>query len=116
MWSATVLGAGANDASDLEQITVYAPQPNGTSLGGTTITQADVRQFNRDTLDTAVLLAPGASVSSVGARNETDIWIRGFDRWRVPLYQDGIPIYLPVDNRIDFGRFTTVDLSEIQIS
>jgi iron complex outermembrane receptor protein len=103
-------------ASDLEEITVYAPHLGGSSLGGTTINRADIQQFNRDTLDSAVLLAPGVTVSSVGARNETDVWIRGFDRWRVPLYQDGIPIYLPVDNRIDFGRFTTVDLSEIQIS
>ena len=31
-------------------------------------------------------------------RNETDVWIRGFDRWRIPIYQDGIPIYLPVDD------------------
>lgn len=110
-------GVGAqSQASDLEQITVYAPQPDGTSLGGTTVTQQDIRLFNRDSLDTAALLASGTSVSSVGARNETDVWIRGFDRWRVPLYQDGIPIYLPVDNRIDFGRFSTLDIGEIQIS
>jgi iron complex outermembrane receptor protein len=113
---AGAFGADTGSSSDLEQITVYAPHLDGTSLGGTTISQADVRQFNRDSLDTAILLASGASVSSVGARNETDIWIRGFDRWRVPLYQDGIPIYLPVDDRIDFGRFSTLDLAEIQIS
>jgi len=116
LWSTWTVGGEATNASDLEQITVYAPQPNGTSLGGTTITQADVRGFNRDTLDTAILLASGATLSSVGARNETNIWIRGFDRWRVPLYQDGIPIYLPVDNRIDYGRFSTLDLADIQIS
>ena len=84
LWSTRAVGAEANNGSELEQITVYSPQPNDTSLGGTTITQDDVRQFNRDTLDTAISLACGASVSSVGARNETDIWIRGFDRWRVP--------------------------------
>lgn len=115
-WSSWALGTEANSAAELGQITVYAPQPKGTPLGGATVTQADVQQFNRDTLDTAILLVSGTSVSEVGARNETDIWIRGFDRWRVPLYQDGIPIYLPVDDRIDFGRFTTLDLAEIQIS
>jgi iron complex outermembrane receptor protein len=116
IWPAPARAAEDGGTSGLEEITVYAPQLNGTSLGGTTITKADIQQFNRDTLDAAIALASGATVSTVGARNETDIWIRGFDRWRVPLYQDGIPIYLPVDNRIDFGRFTTVDLSEIQIS
>src|SRR6202012_1075625 len=88
----------------------------GVSLGGTTVTQADMQQFNRDTLDRAFVLASGTSVSLVGARNETDIWIRGFDRWRVPLYQDGIPVYLPYDDRIDFARFSTIDLASIQIS
>ena len=114
--SASAMASDAVAQSDLEEMTVYAQHIGGSSLGGTTVTQADIQQFNRDTLDTAVLLASGATVSSVGARNETDVWLRGFDRWRVPLYQDGIPIYLPVDDRIDFSRFSTLDLSEIQIS
>ena len=92
--------ADTNNVSDLEQVTVYAPFAGGSTsgsglpLGGTTVTQSDMQQFNRDTLDRAFVLASGTSVSLVGARNETDIWIRGFDRWRVPLYQDGIPVYL----------------------
>ena len=101
----------------LEEITVYAPNSmDGMPLGGVTLTQDDIRTFNRDALDSALVLASGVSISEVGARNETDVWIRGFDRWRVPLYQDGIPIYLPVDNRIDFGRFSTLDLAQIQVS
>jgi iron complex outermembrane receptor protein len=120
--AAAAPAADANNLSDLEQVTVYAPFSNvstggsGLSLGGTTVTQSDMQQFNRDTLDRAFVLASGTSVSMVGARNETDIWIRGFDRWRVPLYQDGIPFYLPYDDRIDFSRFSTVDLASIQIS
>jgi iron complex outermembrane receptor protein len=101
---------------NLGEVTTSAPVPDGTAIGGSTVTQDDVREFNRDTLDKAMLLVPGATVSNQGARNETNVWIRGFDRWRVPLYQDGIPIYLPVDDRIDFSRFTTADLSEIQVT
>lgn len=108
--------AAAAGATALEEVTISAPQIDGVSFGGSAVTQAQIQQFRRDTLDQAILLAPGTSSSDVGARNETDIWIRGFDRWRVPLYQDGIPIYLPVDNRIDFGRFSTLDVSGIQIS
>jgi iron complex outermembrane receptor protein len=113
--------ADTNNLSDLEQVTVYSTRSDsgamtGTSLGGTAVTQADMQLFNRDTLDRAFVLASGTSVSMVGARNETDVWIRGFDRWRVPLYQDGIPVYLPYDDKIDFGRFSTIDLSSIQIS
>ncbi len=107
--------------SQLEEITIYAAPIATASVGanwfgGVTLTQPELRKFNRDTLDEALALAPGVTVSAVGARNETDVWIRGFDRWRVPLYQDGIPIYLPVDDRIDFSRFTTVDLASIQVS
>ena len=113
--------ADTNNLSDLEQVTVYSTRSDsgavvGTSLGGTAVTQADMQQFNRDTLDRAFVLASGTSVSLIGARNETDIWIRGFDRWRVPLYQDGIPVFLPYDDRIDFSRFSTIDLASIQIS
>lgn len=115
--------ADANNLSDLEQVTVYAPFSNsgngstsGVSLGGTTVSLADMQRFNRDTLDRAFVLASGTSVSLFGPRNETNIWIRGFDRWRVPLYQDGIPVYLAYDDRIDFSRFSTIDLASIQIS
>jgi iron complex outermembrane receptor protein len=104
------------DTFTLGEVTVYAPRAANTVLGGSTITQDEIRQFNRDTLDTAIQLVPGATVSMVGARNETNIWLRGFDRFRVPLYIDGIPVYLPADNRIDFSRFSTSDISEIQVS
>src|SRR6201995_5950341 len=91
-----MVACGAIQAADtdpvpqLEEVTVTAALLNGTgtSLGGTSISRQDMLLFNRDTLDTAIELAPGASVSTVGARNETDVWIRGFDRWRVPLYPD----------------------------
>lgn len=112
----TVLAADQTMTSDLEEVTVTAVKASGSYLGGATLTQGDFRKFNRDTLDDALLLTSGTSVSAVGARNETNVSIRGFDRWRVTLYQDGIPIYLPVDNRIDFGRFTTADLAEVQVS
>src|SRR5689334_20763762 len=88
----------------LGEITVTAPARQGMALGGATVTQDQIRAFQRDTLDTAIQLVPGATVSAVGPRNETNVWLRGFDRWRVPLYVDGIPVYLPADNRIDFSR------------
>jgi len=101
---------------EIGEVNASAPAPDSGSLGGTTLTQDEIQLFNRDTLDKAIQLVPGASVSEMGARNETDIWIRGFDRWRVPLYIDGIPVYLPVDNRVDFSRLSTSTYSEIQVS
>jgi iron complex outermembrane receptor protein len=54
--------------------------------------------------------------SGNGIRNEALLSFRGFNRYQVPLTMDGIRLYLPADNRIDFDRFLTMDLSEIQIS
>ncbi|HVO46495.1 MAG TPA: TonB-dependent receptor [Steroidobacteraceae bacterium] len=107
----------SEDPIQLEEVSVYGTRAGESlPLGGESITQAEIQRFERDTLDRAILLAPGTSVSLVGPRNETNVWIRGFDRWRVPLYQDGIPVYLPVDNRIDFSRFTTLDVAQVQVS
>lgn len=114
------LSAAADDVGKvfgLGQVTVTAPaEANTNGNGGAVITRQQLQMFNRNTLDDAIDLVPGASISEVGARNESDIWLRGFDRWRVPLYMDGIPIYLPADNRIDFRRFSTSDISQIQIT
>src|SRR6185437_15911297 len=71
---------GASTGATLEEVTVTAPLENGASLGGVSVSQSDMRQFDRNTLDNAFALASGTSVSAVGPRNETDIWIRGFDR------------------------------------
>ena len=111
---------GAAQASNgvfaLGEVTVQAQKNQHTAKPATVIDQATLRAFNRETLDKALTLVPGVTISDVGPRNESDIWVRGFDRWRVPMYQDGIPVYLPVDDRVDFGRFTTADIAEIQVA
>ncbi len=84
-------------------------------IGGTTITNEAMWTFNKVTLDEAARIVPGVTVHSAGgSRNERDILVRGFDRQRVPLYLDGVRVFLPADNRLDFNRFLTPDLSEIQ--
>jgi iron complex outermembrane receptor protein len=82
-----------------------------------TVTVEDVWTFNRNTLDEAVKLIPGvtSTLDSTARRNERGIYVRGFGRWQVPLAIDGIRIYLPADNRLDFNRFLTQDLAEIQV-
>ncbi|WP_153067224.1 TonB-dependent receptor plug domain-containing protein [Steroidobacter cummioxidans] len=110
--------AHADDSSvfALGQITVVAPRMN-TVLGDATVSQDEVWNFNVNTLDEAVKLVPGvtSTFDSNGRRNEHDILVRGYGRWQVPLSIDGIRVYLPADNRLDFNRFLTQDLAEIQI-
>lgn len=114
-----VTGAAHADDSNvftLGQITVTAPRDT-TVIGDATVNQKEVWDFNVNTLDQAVKLVPGvtSNFDSNGRRNEHDILVRGYGRWQVPLSIDGIRVYLPADNRLDFNRFLTQDLAEIQI-
>lgn len=101
----------------LGQITVTAHRENEEAVGTATLSREQLWDFTRDSLPDALNLVPGvATTAGAGNRNESLISIRGFDRWQVPLLMDGIRLYLPADNRIDFDRFLTPDLSEIQVS
>ena len=113
--------AGNEGVYDLGQIHVTAPADSSQQefdvFGGSTISAQQITRANATTLDKALDLAPGVNfVSGSGSRNESNIYIHGFDRWSVPTSIDGVRIYLPYDNRLDFARFMTGDLSQIQIA
>ncbi len=76
----------------------------------------ELRDFDRNNLADAATLLPGVTASASGARNEQTLYVRGFDIKHVPIYLDGIPIYVPYDGYPDLGRFTTFDLSEVVVS
>jgi iron complex outermembrane receptor protein len=110
-------GASPETAFGLGQIVVTGQRPQGIAIGGETLTSDAIYAFNRTTLDEAVNLIPGVSAgNSGGSRNERLIFVRGFDRFQVPLSVDGIRVYLPADNRLDFGRFLTPDIAEVQVA
>ncbi|MCC7599279.1 TonB-dependent receptor [Janthinobacterium sp. FW305-129] len=82
---------------------------------GTQVSRAEMRRFNRDNVGDALNLLSGVSLST-NSRNEKTVAIRGFDARQVPLYIDGIPVYVPYDGYVDFNRFTTADLAAIQVA
>ncbi|MDX3884639.1 MAG: TonB-dependent receptor [Sphingomonas sp.] len=101
----------------LGQIVVTGQRPEGVSIGIDTIGSQAMATFNRNTLDDAATLIPGVVAgNSGGSRNERLLFVHGFDRFQVPLSIDGIRVYLPADNRLDYGRFVTPDLAEIQVA
>jgi len=59
---------------------------------------------------------PGVHLRTIGERNEKAIYVRGFDLKRVPLFLDGIPIYVPYDGYPDLGRFFVNDISAVVVS
>lgn len=105
-----------DDVFALGQITVTAPRERPMAADAV-VTTNEIWTFNANTLDEAIKLIPGvtATLDSNGRRNEQDILVRGYGRWQVPLSVDGIRVYLPADNRLDFARFLTQDLAEIQV-
>ena len=75
-----------------------------------------IEKFNRTDLSTALNILPGVSIANVGPRNESVVYVRGFDLRQVPVFIDGVPVYVPYDGYVDMGRFTTFDLAEINVS
>jgi iron complex outermembrane receptor protein len=114
--TAPAASPGGNFA--LGEIVVTAPRiVEGPGIGSATLSAEAMYSFNRVTLDDAVNLIPGVNgANSGGSRNERLIYVRGFNRFQVPLSIDGIRVYLPADNRLDFGRFLTSDVAEIQVA
>lgn len=107
----------ADQSFTLGQIVVTARRADGIGISSETITAEAMEAFNRNSLDDAANLIPGVvAANSGGSRNERLIFVRGFDRFQVPLSIDGIRVYLPADNRLDFGRFLTPDIAEIQVA
>jgi iron complex outermembrane recepter protein len=78
--------------------------------------QEELRLHDRATVSQAANLVPGVALGRSGARNESTLYVRGFDIKHLPIYLDGIPIYVPYDGYPDMGRFTTYDLSELVVS
>ena len=79
------------------------------------ISKDEIQRNNADTVGAAVATLPGASLSR-NSRNEEMVSLRGFDARQVPVFVDGVPLYVPYDGYIDFARFTTFDLAEIRVA
>ena len=107
----------ADSSFGLGQIIVTGQRQPGLAIGGESVGQEAIYTFDRRSLDDAANLIPGVTAgNSGGSRNERLLFVRGFDRFQVPLSIDGIRIYLPADNRLDYGRFLTPDTAEIQVA
>ncbi len=76
----------------------------------------EFRATGRRDLSEALSLFPGVVLQRIGPRNESGVRVRGFDLRHVPLYQDGIPVYVPYDGFVDLARFVTTDVSRITLA
>ncbi|CAN5184572.1 TonB-dependent receptor [soil metagenome] len=116
LFAASPLMAADNQVFSLGEITVSATPSGEGTLGSTSIDTEEIRENDRNTVGEALDLLPGVNLSKQGQRNEQMIWVRGFNLRQVPVFADGIPIYVPYDGYVDLGRFSTFDLSRIEVS
>lgn len=100
----------------IEQVTITGAA-TAPAIGETKISNDQITAFNAITLDKVLDQIPGVSTSITGGtRNEQLFFVRGFDRFQTPLFIDGIRVYLPADNRLDIGFFTTANLAQVQVA
>jgi iron complex outermembrane receptor protein len=71
---------------------------------------------HRDDLSEALDLIPGAAIQNTGQRRERTIAIRGFNSRQIPLFIDGVPVYVPYDGNVDLSRFGVDYISEVVVS
>jgi len=108
------LWAAARPTNDTElgELVVEAMKPRLLSEVDT----EETRDFIRKDLAEALTILPGVSLQKTGARAETMVTLRGFDLRQVPVFIDGIPVYVPYDGYADLGRFTVPGSGEIEVS
>ncbi len=80
-----------------------------------TVSQDRIDLINAQNISDALESLPGVTVS-VGAKNERNINVRGFNERYVPTFLDGIPIYIPNDGYVDTGNLPTSNLSKITLT
>jgi len=80
------------------------------------VTSKAMESQNKMDVSRALNMLPGVTLTASGPRNESMVSIRGFDLRQVPVYMDGIPVYVPYDGYVDLARFTTFDLAAIDVS
>lgn len=81
-----------------------------------TLSSSDLRKFERNDVSSALSLLPGVTVQNMGGRSEKLVYIRGFNSRQVPLFMDGVPVYVPYDGNFDLSRLLTFDVAEINVS
>lgn len=103
-------------AFELGEVVITADAETGADTMAGRISAGSIRKFERNDLAEALRLSPGVVTSNNGPRNETGVYVRGFDLRQTPVFIDGIPVYVPYDGYVDLARFTTADVADIKIS
>ncbi|VBB45508.1 Predicted TonB-dependent receptor [uncultured Desulfatiglans sp.] len=124
VFSLSMPGAQAQDKKaasqpgvfDLGEVVVTGEAETVTQI--TTVDTIDRQELdltNAQSVSEAIETLPGVFVST-GTRNEAYVNVRGFNQRYVPIYIDGIPLYLPWDGYVDASELSTGNISQITLT
>jgi iron complex outermembrane receptor protein len=82
----------------------------------TTVNEAAIQKYAANDVSSALRTLPSLIINKSGSRNESTVYLRGFDIRSVPVFMDGIPVYVPYDGYLDLARFITYDLARIDVA
>ena len=94
----------------LGAITVTSPKSKNAVIQKTNL------KFNRTDIAQSLSSLPAVFFTNVGSKNESAIFIRGFDSRSIQVYIDGIPVYTIYDGYVDLARFKTFNYSVVSVS
>ena len=100
----------------LGTFTVYGEKPQPADKVASSIDANSIELLEKQNLSEALTALPGVTLTRFAGRNDASVYVRGFSRNQVPLFIDGVPVYVPYDGTIDMARFTTYDIAEISVS
>jgi iron complex outermembrane receptor protein len=103
-------------SSFLQKIYTLGEVNISATVDKSTVDATDMQKYNAKDVGSALRTLPSLVISENGSRNESTIYLRGFDIRSVPVYMDGIPVYVPYDGYVDLARFTTSDISKIDVA
>ena len=110
-----LVSASYGESFDLGQINVLS-EATKDKVFEKTISSETIQRDNALTVNEALDNMSGISQDLQGGRAESTLYIRGFDARRIGFFVDGVPLYVPYDGNFDYGRFTTGDMAQIDVS
>lgn len=99
----------------LGEIQVLSGAPDSSPISTSTIDGENIQHLGGLSLTDSLKNLEGVVVNEVGNRNEKVVYIRGYDLRQIPIFFDGIPVYIPFDGYMDLSRISVNDLSQIQV-
>lgn len=81
-----------------------------------TVDKIKIEQIGAENVTEALDAVPGVNVSIGGGKAAKNFTLRGFNQRYVPIFFDGIPLYLPFEGSVDGGQLTTGNASQITVT